>query len=145
MAAPPANVIWSNDGSLLDLEQLRAFLNDAANQVFARLNDNNYTPVHTSVPGDFNEASFVGYSPVAPNFAAAFVNGASKAEIDSAVISWLFTAGVGTATVFGWYLTYDTGGGDVLVCASKFVLPVTLSPASPNLDRVVRLTAVSEL
>lgn len=145
MAAPPSTVIWSNDGSLLDMELMRAFLNAGANNVFARLFTNNYTPVHSSVPANFTEATFVGYSPVAPNFAAAFLNGGGKAEIDSAVVSWLFTAGVGTATVYGWYLTYDTGGGNVLVMATKFIVPVVLTPAAPTLDRVIRATAVSEL
>lgn len=135
-----SNVIVTNDGAIDDLDTWRANLNAGSVRLFA----NNFTPLRTSVPADFVESSFVGYAPISPaNFGAAFLNAGGKAESDSAVLTWTFTAGVGTATVFGWYLT-NLAGTKVLL-ATKFIVPVILSPAAPNLSRTIQATAVSEL
>jgi len=130
----------TNDGAINDLDQWRTELNGCEVALFS----NNYTPVRTSVPGDFTESAFVGYSRVlSPNFAAAFLNPDGKAQINSDILTWTFTSGSGTAVVWGWYIL-DAGDAHVLV-AGRFLLPITLAPASPNLSRVLALTAVTEL
>lgn len=106
--------------------------------------DNDLVPAHNLTPADFNEASFVGYSRASvPGFGTPFLNGDGKAETDSAVQTWTFTAGAGTAVVYGWYLL---SSGDAIVLAfSKFTPAVVLTPAANILTRVIQLTGVGEL
>lgn len=143
--AIPSPIVWQNTGLLREYDTFRAWLNDPANNVKLRLYSNNYTPVHTSLFANFTECSFVGYVAKTPNFGAAFLNIASQAEIDAAAETWTFTAGAGTTTIFGIYLTYDTGGGDTVICAAKFAVPVTLTVGSPNTTHQMQLTGQSVL
>lgn len=139
MAAFP-NIVIPNQGTIDDLDSWRPNLNAGS----VRLYTNNYTPIHTSVPANFTEATFVGYAPVSPpGFAAAFLNGFGQAETDSGVITFTFTAGVGTVTVYGWFLT-NLAGTKVLA-ATKFLVPIVLTPVAPSLSRVIQLTAESIL
>ena len=130
----------TDDGAKDDLETWRANL-DAG---FVCLFDNNFIPDRQSVPADFNEASFTGYARVQPaGFAAPFINGDGKAEIDSAAVDFTFTGGSGSAFIFGWYLLNAAETEVLMFC--KFLVPVDLTPAMPLLSRVLKVTAVSEL
>lgn len=131
--------VITDAGAIVDLDAFRFELNAGS----VRLWDNNFVPNKSSVLADFNESSFVGYSPISPaGFAAAFLNGDGKAETDSAALVWTFTGGSGTALVYGWMIL-DPGAAQVLAF-QKFLNPVTLSPGSPNLSRVIQIGAVSE-
>lgn len=145
MPTTPSTVVWVNDGDLLAMELIRAFLNNGSNDVFIRLWDNNFVPEHDSVFADFTEAGFPGYAPIAPTFAPAFLNPDMKAEIDSNVLTWVYTGGVGTATVYGWYMSYGPSGSEVLVAWRKYFNPLILTPTSTTDSRTAQLTAVSEL
>lgn len=140
MAGPATNtVVITNDGSLADIN---AFLG-TMNLGTVRLFTNNYTPVHTSVPSSFVEAAYVGYVPQVPSYGPAFLNGFGQAETDSAPLTWTFTAGAGSVTIFGWYLLDSTG--TKVLWGEKFVLPITLTPASPSFTRVSQITEVSAI
>jgi len=131
--------VITDAGAIADLDAFRVLLNDGR----VALWDNNFNPTKASVLADFNEASFVGYASISPaGFAAAFLNGDGKAETDSAVLLWTFTAGSGTAVVYGW-MVIDQADAEVLAF-QKFLSPVVLTPGSPNLSRVIQIGAVSE-
>jgi hypothetical protein len=133
-------LLITNDGALDVTDSWRARLN--AGRV--RLFDLPHIPAHADTPASYHEASFVGYAPFAPPaFGVPFLNGGGKAETDSTVLMWNFTAGVGTATIYGWYIT-DVSGLKVLA-ACKFLVPVVLTPVSPTLTRIIQITDVSEL
>lgn len=135
-----SNVTWTDDGALADLDAMRAVLNAGSVALF----QNNFIPDHASVPADFTECSFTGYSrETGPAFAAAFLNNDGKAESDSRTLAWRFTAGAGSTKVYGWYLL-SAGDASVLMFC-KFLDLIFLTPGSPNLDRVIEATAVSEL
>lgn len=135
-----SEAVIPDEGALVNLEQWRAVLNAGTVRLFA----NNFTPNKSSVLADFLESSFVGYARVTPaGFAPPFTNGDGKAESDSAPCSFTFTAGSGTATVFGMYIV-DASDSFVLL-AWKFLAPVILTPAQPLLSRVIQATGVSEL
>jgi len=126
------------------LARLDAWINDPSGPLAARLysNDLAYNPTRTLA--DYVEASFTGYAPVDPvTWGPPFTNGGGKAESDSGVCSWLFTAGSGTAVVYGVYLTDSSN--TVLLAVIPFVPAVVLSPSSPGLSRQLQLTDVSEL
>jgi hypothetical protein len=110
----------------------------------ARLYDNNHVFNPADTCADYNEASFVGYSPVTPiAWGSPFLNVDGKAETDSPTLTFAFTAGLGTAVVFGLYLTDP--GQTKLLRVIPFLFPVTLSPAAPTLALVLQLTDASEL
>jgi hypothetical protein len=128
-------------GSLSDLDNWRT--GDLAGAIL-HLFDNFHTFAPTDTPADYNEASFVGYAPITPiGWSFPTINIAGKAETSSPPLTFNFTAGVGTALVYGWYLTDSTG--TVLLAVCHFNSPVTLTPAQPALTRTVSLTATSEV
>lgn len=138
MALP--NIMIPNDGAVEDLEAYRAVLNLGS----VRLFQNNYIPVHTTVPADLTECSFTGYAPVStPSFGAAFLNGSGSAEIDSTLCSWTFTAGAGSTVVYGLYVL--NAAGTKVLAISRFGSPITLTPGSPTIAKVLQLTAISQL
>lgn len=136
-----ASIYIPQDGQLSDLE---GWIAGELGSAEIWLYDTYHAPSPADVPADFNEASFVGYSRLGPvSWGAPFTNGDGKAETDSPVLSWAFTGGSGTADVFG-LLVVNAGGTRVLL-NMPFLTPVTLSPGSPNLNRIIQLAMVSEL
>src|SRR5262249_6769063 len=85
---------------------------DYLNTLTIRLFKNNYTPVVTSVLGDFTQATFPGYAADTLNdFGAPYINADSEAQSDTGVHTFTCT-GVpsgGSQSIYGWY-TEDTGG-----------------------------------
>ncbi len=102
-----------------------------------RLYTNAYTPVATSVIGDFTEATFAGYAArtlTRASFNAATTNAAGKAEITYADQTWSATS---NQTVHGYFVTDSSGNllfaerfatskalvsGDSLIVSPKFTL-----------------------
>lgn len=73
-----------------------------------RLFKNNFTPVATSVLGDFTEADFSGYSIIDPAWAAA-AEVSGKAEADATTTMEFVHNGGGTANnIYGWFLVNTT-------------------------------------
>jgi hypothetical protein len=139
--AGESNVYIPNGGALSDLEGWIAGQLGAAT---VHLYDVFRNPTPADVPASFHESSFVGYAPLGPvAWGAPFINGGGKAESDSPVLTWTFTAGVGTALVYGWYIV--NAGLTRVLASSPFLSPVILAPASNVLSRVIQLTEVSEL
>lgn len=109
-----------------------------------RLYINNIVYNANRVPADYTEASFVGYAAIGPvAWGAPFINVSDKAESDSPILTWTFTAAIGTHVAFGLYIT-DPGVTKLLM-VSPFIMPFTFSPATPVLQRVVQVVDGSEL
>lgn len=124
--------------------RLAAWLASADGPALAHLYDNNpaYNPQRTLA--DYQEASFAGYAEVGPvGWGGVSTNPQGKAEGSSPPCLWTFTAGAGTAVVYGIYLTDDPP--TTLLAVIPFLEPVILTPGSPNLVKSLRLTDVSEL
>lgn len=139
--ASPEQVFVPNTGTL---SELAAWIAGDLAGARAHLYDQFRNPQPGDSPADYHESGFVGYAPIAPlNWAAPFINFAGKAETDTQPLIWQFTAGVGTALVYGWYLTDSLDARLLLVC--PFGVPITLSPGAPFLTRSIRITAAGEL
>jgi hypothetical protein len=108
-----------------------------------RLFKNDYTPLVTSVLGDFTEADFTGYSGFqVAVWLAAVINGAGKGIIVASPLLW--TAGViGTGnTIYGYYVTEGT---DALVSyAERFASPVVIANVGDFVVVTPSVTAVTE-
>lgn len=96
------------------------------NSLVLHLYQNNYTPLGTSVAGDFTEATFDGYA--AQNlttFAAAFLNGANLGETDAGLYTFTQTGVVVTNNIYGYYVT--TAGGVLAFGERNAGAPVSMS------------------
>lgn len=81
-----------------------------------KLYSNDFTPLPTSILGDFTEATFGGYTMQAPTFSAPVYdqNGIPAAPMGPVT----FTCdGSSSGFAYGWYLIDSTGA---LVCAGRF-------------------------
>jgi len=58
-------------------------------------------------------------------------------------LNWNYTAGAGTADVFGIYVT--DAAKTKLLAVIPFLSPVTLSPSNNTLTRVIQLTCISQV
>lgn len=136
-----ANVFLPQQGALSDLSNWIAQDLGAA---YGRLFTSNTIYHPTNTPASYTEAAFVGYSPKFPlGWSAPFINGMGQAESDTAAQTWSFTAGAGSAIVYGIIVT-DVGKTKLLL-AVHFINPVILTPGNPNLTEVVQLTEQSLL
>jgi hypothetical protein len=135
------NVFVPKQGALSDLA---AWIAGDLGASYVRLYVNNQVYTPNRVPADYTEASFAGYAPVhAIAWLAPFINGSGKAETDSPPFTYTFTAGVGTVTLFGLFVT-DLALTKLLLVA-PFVMPVVLSPGQNILTRTLQITDTSEL
>lgn len=127
-----------------DLSDLAGWLAGDLGTAYARLYDTSHVFSPADTPASYHEASFVGYSPVtAMGWGVPFINMAGKAEVDSSALVWAFTGGLGTAPVYGIFVT-DPSNTKLLLVA-PFLAPIILTPTQPNLSQVLQVTAVSEL
>ena len=111
----------------------------------ARLWDVFRVPHRADTPASFHEASFPGYVPQAAlGWTPPAINGAGKAETDSRILTWTFTAGVGTARVYGVFVT-DVSGLRLEAVYQFVGGQVVLTPVNPNLTLALQYTGVSEL
>lgn len=126
------------------LSDLAAWLAAADGPLSASLYTSNTPYLPTRVLSDYTLAAFTGYAPVSPIvWGAPFINGSGKAESDSNVLTWTFTGGSGTATVFGILFT-DVGITN-LRAVVPFLTPHVFSPSSRTLSFQAQLTEVGEL
>jgi len=135
------NIFVPKSGAIAALD---AWLAAVKAPLLAHLYDNNVVYNPDRVLADYNEASFVGYSAQGPiSWPPAFTNGTGKAESDSPTLTWNFTGGSGTHTVYGIYVTDDPAAELLLVI--PFLTPFTFSPSANSLSKAIQLTDVSEL
>lgn len=135
------NVYIPQSGGVSDLND---WILGALGTCLVKLYASNTPYLPTNIASDYTEASFVGYAAVpSPSWSAAYINGSGAAETDSPPLTWTFTAGSGTATVFGLYITDSTG--TALLAVVPFQSPVILTPTVPTVSRTVQLTAISQL
>jgi len=135
------NVYVPQQGALNDLEN---WIAGDLGSCRVRLYISNTPFLPTRVVADYTEASFTGYAPiVGPAWGAPFVNGGGQAETDTPTLTWHYTAGSGTATVFGVFVT-DSSGAKLLLVV-PFQNPEVLSPAINSLNRVLQVTCISQL
>lgn len=135
------NVYMPKQGAKSDLD---AWISGDLGIAYARLYVNSVAYTPDRICADFTEASFAGYAPInGIAWVPAFINGSGKAETDSPPLTYLFTAGVGTAFVYGMYVT-DAALSKLLLVI-PFLAGVTLSPGSNTLTRTLQVTDTSEL
>lgn len=107
---------------------LKVFFNndwpDAGNNLFLRLFTNNYTPVDTSVTGDFTEASGGGYAEITLSRGSWTVTvGHDPSDATYAQQTFTFTGPLaGSASVYGYFVA---DADDVTIFAETFVYPFT--------------------
>lgn len=118
---------------------LGAILAAYANGWRIRLFDNNHTPADGDVIGDYTEATFLGYAALAPTWTPG-VDGAGNAMLTSDPLAYSFTAGGGSATIYGYFITDPAQVPEELVGAERFGTSVVFSPTIPNLSLVVVVT-----
>lgn len=137
--ATESSVYVPNAGAKVDIDTFAAAMTSGAVMLFDRA----HVPAPTDTPASFHEATFTGYSRIAnPAFAPAFINADGKAEADSQILTWMFTAGAGSVYVYG-LAVLDVTGTKVLL-EVVFQTPQQLTPATPALSRVIQATAVRE-
>ncbi len=88
---------------------------------------NNYTPLPTSVVGDFTEAAYVGYAAgVVAGWTANDIQADGTVTTDSTnVMPFVGPVGGAGPTVYGYYVL-SAGGGTPLIYATRFTAPVAL-------------------
>lgn len=101
---------------------------------------NNIVINDASVIGSVVEASFSGYAPIVPTWAAPAIVGGVPTRVGSTV-TWTY-AGGSTYTVYGIYLT--DAAVTVLLGAANFPAPVVLSVAQPSYSAQVNFTSSSQ-
>lgn len=135
------NVYVPQQGSLSDLA---GWIAGDLGAALVRLYDSFVLYSPTLTPAAFHEASFTGYAPLGPiAWTPPFVNGGGKAETDSPVLTWTRAIMVGTASIYGVYVTNPAKTKLLLV--SPFLTPQDLTSAEPSLSRLLQVTEVSEL
>jgi hypothetical protein len=108
-----------------------------------RLFKNNYTPLVTSVIGDFTEADFDGYSGYqAPTFVAAVINGSGKGIIIAGGLLWLCTGVATPNTIYGYYVTEGTDA--IAVYAERFAASISIAAPGDFVVVTPTVTAVTE-
>lgn len=124
------NAVFSN-GGLEYLSEVIGNLGVAApvNWRF-KLFINNYTPLDTSVIGDFTEPANTGYVEFTgtgwPTPAA--VAGVESSELGSN--TWIFTANALTETVYGWLFEIEDGSAVWhYICAKRLAVAYLIPPA----------------
>lgn len=124
--------------------RLVAWLAGSDGPSLAHLFDNNPAYNPQRVLADYQEASFAGYAAVGPiAWGGVSTNPQGKAEGASPPISFTFTGGVGTAVVYGLYLTDDPP--TKLLAVIPFLDALILTPGAPTVSKSIKLTDVSEL
>lgn len=90
-----------------------------------RLFKNNYTPLQSSVVGDFTEADFTGYSAQAlTGWGAAYINGGGDAETDNGAVLFHQTGTGTTNNVYGYFVT--DGSGSLVYAERNAAAPVAM-------------------
>jgi hypothetical protein len=100
---------------------------------------NNYTPVTTSVIGNFTEATFTGYAPVA---LSGWTSPGVTAHVASTTANPItFVATGAYQSIYGWYVT--DGAGDYVCGGRDPAAPVVMSATVNSYQVTLSLTAQS--
>lgn len=131
-----------NEAELILLDSLRVNMFNAAT-IRLSLFKNNYTVIDATVLADFTKADFTGYADASTlTFGAVVTNVDGKAETDSVVKSFTYTALAGSQTVYGYYLWDNVL--NKLILAENFSAPIVLTPILSLLTVQVLATMSSE-
>jgi hypothetical protein len=135
------NIYVPNEGAISDMA---GWLAGDLGPAYARLYVSNTPFLRTRVCADYTEASFPGYVPVNPmGWGVPFINGAGKAEVDSAALVWTLSSLIGSYFAYGIYVT-DVAKTKLLMVL-PFLSPYEFTPAFNSLAYIVQATEVSEL
>jgi len=127
-----------------ELTLLDALISGKLNGAKLRAYQNNYTPVDTSVIGDFTQATFSGYAEITLNtWTAAALNASNKAETSMAAQTWTVAAGGVSNTVYGIYVV--DAAGNLLYAEANPAGPVTLNTIGQFYSYLPRFTLKSEV
>lgn len=109
-----------------------------------KLFQNDYTPVNTSVAGDFTVATFDGYSnQTLSGFSAAALNVDNKAQTVGDLVTWTKTAGATSNTIYGYYVV--TGGGALVYAERNPAGGVLVNTTGQTFSVLPRFTYKGEL
>jgi len=134
-------LVVPQDGTMVLLEKLRDLYLSAS--TFMHLFKNNYSPVETSVLGDFTESTFPGYAAGLSAWnTAAFLNGSGKAEIDADSATVFTCSGSASESAYGYYVMDPTD--TELLWAERFASPVVISTAGDFVSVLARFTMLTE-
>ena len=123
MAATIANQALLDilDDASADVDELNGTLH---------LYKNNYTPLTTSVAGDFTECDFSGYAAYdfaagGQNWPAAGLDGANNAQSVHADVVFEHSGGATANDIYGYYML---DGGGAFICAERYAgAPFTIA------------------
>lgn len=91
-------------------DALKGYVGVAQESLILKLFKNNYTPVETSVAGDFTEAAFTGYAAKNLNPATWVVTEGAPSEAAYPVQTFTSSAAQTAENVYGYYLVRATSG-----------------------------------
>ncbi len=105
-------LVIPDEGKIDLLSANAAFGSLSLGTIQLKLFQNNYTPVDSSVSGNFTEANFTGYSAktLTPGTwtTPTIVSGSAKTVYGSTPLTW--TCGVTTNTIYGYYVVSAATG-----------------------------------
>jgi len=110
---------------------------------FLRVFKNNYTPINTSVLGDFTEADFDGYAEIELlGWSAAALNVDNKGETELAVQVFEMTGNTTPNTVYGIYVV--SAANELLYAERNPAGGVLMNTAGQTYSYLPRFTAITE-
>lgn len=114
--------------------------NDAPENLVIRLYSNNFTPIETSVVGNFTEVTGGGYTEMSLIPASWTIITGNPSQAEHTEITWTFTGATGAGgNVFGYYVVRAVGGE--LMWAERFSNgPFEITVNGDEIKVVPRLT-----
>lgn len=129
-----------------EILMLKAILNHTAPQdQTLKLFSNNYTPISTTVVGDFTEVTGGGYAAKTLTGTSWTVatNASNEAEATYAAQTFTFTGAIGgSGIVYGYYVIQTTSG--LLLWAERFASSFTPTTNGDSFTFTPRIQAFSE-
>src|SRR5688572_32940844 len=115
----------------------------ASTTLRVRLFQSNTTPSQSTVIGDLTEATFSGYAAVTPSFGASATASNKGTITDSAARDFTHNGGGTSNTIYGYYVTYESGGS-TLLWAERFDIAQTLANNGDKITLTAKFTLNSE-
>ena len=136
------SLVVCQDGDKLILDSITAGI-FFKNYVW-HLYKNNYTPVVTSVLGDFTEADFDGYKSglTVTSWTAAAIS-SSHAVSTGNVLTWTKAAGATSNNIYGVYVS-DSGGKTLCYAERDPSAPVSMSVTGATYSYTPSFSTISE-
>jgi len=125
-----------------DTTVLDAVVNDAGVLATLRLFQNDHDPAPTDLDANYVEADFSGYAAVdiSAEWGAAFVNPFGQGQIDCLEQVFTHSGGAVGNTVYGVYVTSNTGK---VMYAERFSTPVLIETGGSFIGYTAKVTAVT--